>query len=202
MNSQTQQQDGHDRGMEGQESPQTAAHEVGASGDAALRDAPMMTEAQEGLIISQLREQVAREQGNYQRVLADFANYQRRALSNEQQAKFEAMGRVASDVAVVIDTFDMAMNVDPEKATAASLLDGMRMIRGELVKVLGRNGVTLITPAKNEEFVPGRHEAVMQQAAEGVEPGRIVMSYQPGYMLTVGQTERVLRPAKVVVSPA
>jgi molecular chaperone GrpE len=198
MNSQSQQQN-----QPGQEEGVSVPQEAGGVPvGSEVRETIPMSEAQEGLVISQLREQLAREQGNYQRVLADFANYQRRALANEQQAKTEAMGRVASDVAMVIDTFDMATNVDPEKATAASLIDGMRMIRGELVKVLGRNGVTLITPQRNDEFVPGRHEAVMQQAAEGVEPGRIVLSYQPGYMLTVGQSERVLRPAKVVVAPA
>jgi molecular chaperone GrpE (heat shock protein) len=37
----------------------------------------------------------------------------------------------------------------------------------------------------------------MQQAAEGVESGHIVSTFQPGY--TLG--ERVVRPAKVVVAP-
>jgi hypothetical protein len=64
-------------------------------------------------------------------------------------------------------------------------------------------GVGLIAPSPNDEFVPGRHEAVMQQPADGIQPGRVVACFQPGYTLAIpGGTERVLRPAKVAVSPA
>jgi molecular chaperone GrpE (heat shock protein) len=51
--------------------------------------------------------------------------------------------------------------------------------------------------------VPGIHEAIMQQAAEGVEPGHVAATLQTGYVLAGGGGgggERVLRPAKVSVA--
>ena len=75
------------------------------------------------------------------------------------------------------------------------------VIREELLKILSQNGVTLITPAKNDEFMPGRHEAVTQLPSEGAESGRVSQLFQSGYLLTSLSGERVLRPAKVAVAP-
>jgi molecular chaperone GrpE (heat shock protein) len=41
----------------------------------------------------------------------------------------------------------------------------------------------------------------MQQAVPGVESGRVSVVLQSGYLLVAHGTERVLRPAKVAVSP-
>ena len=58
--------------------------------------------------------------------------------------------------------------------------------------------VTTIRPEPNDEFTPGRHEALAQMPREGVKPGRVVEVYQPGYALG----DRVLRAAKVIVAPS
>jgi molecular chaperone GrpE len=80
-------------------------------------------------------------------------------------------------------------------------VSGLRVIRDELMRVLQSLGVGVLSPARNDEFVPGRHEAVVQQSAEGVEPGRIVQTLQAGYTLSGPTGDRVLRPAKVMVAP-
>lgn len=135
------------------------------------------------------------------RTVADYQNSQRRALQNEQQAKADGVSRIVSDVATILDHFDLAIGQDPAKVTPEQLIGGVRVIREELVKILGRNGVSLIAPQPNDEFEPGRHEAVMQQPAEGIQPGRIVSTFQPGFLLTMLTGERVIRPAKVAVAP-
>ena len=135
------------------------------------------------------------------RTVADYQNSQRRAIQNEQQARADGVSRIVSDVAVVLDHFDLALGQDPAKVTPEQLIGGVRVIREELVKILSRNGVTLIQPQPNDEFQPGRHEAVMQQPADGIEPGRIVATFQPGFLLTTLTGERVIRPAKVAVTP-
>lgn len=129
--------------------------------------------------------------------LADFANYQRRAIANEQVARQQGAGAVAMSVVNVIDHFDIALNQDLSKATPEQIVSGVRVIREELIKALQQQGISLITPQPNDEFVPGRHEAVMQQPAEGVDSGRVSMMLQAGYQLF----DRVLRPAKVAVAP-
>lgn len=162
----------------------------------------ILNAAAESDAMGKLREQLAMAQGDYQRVLADFSNYQRRALSNEQVAKTEGASKVASDVVQVVDHFDLALGQDLSKATPESIIGGMKMIREELIRVLAKHGVTLIAPKPNDAFTPGRHEAITQQSAEGVEPGNVVNTFQPGYALaTPSGAERVIRPAKVSVAP-
>jgi molecular chaperone GrpE len=151
---------------------------------------------------SKLREQLTQAQGDYQRVLADFSNYQRRALQNEQVAKTDGVSKVAAEVVTVVDHFDLALNQDLSKATAQSIMEGMKMVRDELLRVLARHGVSVIAPKPNDAFQPGRHEAITQQTAEGVEPGNVVSTFQSGYAVaTATGGERVIRPAKVSVAP-
>ena len=71
----------------------------------------------------------------------------------------------------------------PDEASRKSL-DGVRVIRAELVRVLESYGVTLIAPKPNDEFDPNRHSAIMQQAVEGVEAGRVSATAQRS-MVTV-----------------
>jgi molecular chaperone GrpE len=137
------------------------------------------------------------------RLMADFQNYQRRALQNEVVAKQQGVASVANTLTTVVDHFDTALSQTNKSASPEQILAGLRLIRDELVKGLAQHGVTPINPAPNEVFEPGRHEAVMQQKSEGIEPGHVVSTFQAGYALagSGGVPERVLRPAKVVVAP-
>jgi len=139
--------------------------------------------------------------GKTLRLMADFQNYQRRALQNEVVAKGEGAAKVASSVVTVLDHLDLALTQDPAKATVEQMMAGVKVIREELLKVLGQSGVTMIRPNGNDEFVPGKHEAVMQQPGDNILPGRINAVFQPGYVISMSGVERVLRPAKVSVSP-
>ena len=155
--------------------------------------------------IGQLEAELEHARSQSLRVMADFQNYQRRALQNEVVAKQMGVAALATAVTGVIDHFDHALNQQPKGPEAQQVLAGLSVIRDELLKALQQHGVTQINPAPNDEFVPGRHEAIMQKAQEGVEPGRVVSTFQPGYALTTPGSapggERVLRAAKVAVAP-
>jgi len=135
------------------------------------------------------------------RALADFQNFQRRAAQNEVVARQQGTGVLAMGVVAVLDTFDLALAQDMSRTSAEQIVAGIRVIRAELMKALAQQGVGVIHPAPDDEFTPGRHEAIMQQEAEGVEPGNVVFTLQPGYTLGGAAGERVLRPAKVSVAP-
>ncbi len=132
-----------------------------------------------------------------QRALADFANYQRRASQNEQQAVRSGEAGVVRSMLAVLDHFDLALDQDKTQITVEQLLDGVNIVRDELCRSLETFGVERIAPEAGDEFNPTRHQAVLQQAAEGVAPNHVVAVLQPGY--TMGET--VLRPAKVSVAP-
>ncbi len=147
--------------------------------------------------LAELEGKLAEAEAARLRALADFQNYQRRALANEQEAKVQGRTGVVQSLLSLLDHFDIALSQDHANATAEQILGGVRMIREEFIRVLQAQGVGLINPVRGDEFTPGRHEAIMQQSAEGVPSGHVVSMFQMGY--TLG--DRVVRPAKVSVAP-
>lgn len=132
-----------------------------------------------------------------QRAVADHQNFQRRAGINEREARTQALTGVVQSIIPVLDNFELALGQDHEKTTAEQIAGGVAVIRDELIRVLGSYGVTKIDPSVGEVFNPMEHEAMLQQPADGIEPGCIAMSLGVGYKLG----ERVVRPAKVAVVP-
>ena len=131
------------------------------------------------------------------RTVADFQNFQRRASINEREAATQARSGVVQQVLTVMDHFDLAMNQDVSSSSAEQIMGGVKVIRDELFKTLQTFGVSRIEPARGDEFDPNVHEAMLRQADDDVEPGRIVALLSVGYKLG----DRVVRPAKVSVAP-
>lgn len=131
------------------------------------------------------------------RTLADFQNYKKRALVDERLAHEEGAASVLSGVITVLDHFDLALGLDPETTTAAAVLDGVRLIKSELLKSIADRGVSPIDPRVGDDFNPGMHQAVGSLPADGVAPGCISMVHQQGYAIG----DRVLRPATVMIAP-
>ncbi len=152
--------------------------------------------AGDGSELARLRAELEETKARMLRVMADYQNYERRAIQNQLRAKQDGSADVALGVVGVLDHFDLALGHDAAKGSAEQIIAGVRVIRDELIKTLGRHGVGLINPARGEEFQPGRHEAIMQKSEADLPPGHVVMTFQSGY--TLG--DRVLRPAKVAVS--
>ncbi len=150
-----------------------------------------------GTRLFQLEVELADWRDKYLRAIADFQNYQRRAIQNEQVAKQQGISSVVQNVVTVLDHFDLALAHDVNNASAEQVIAGVRVIREELIKALTRAGVRIIEPQPNDDFQPGQHEAIMQQDVDGVESGRVAMMFQPGYAMG----DRIIRAAKVSVAP-
>ena len=131
------------------------------------------------------------------RTLADFQNYKKRALVDERLAREDGAASVLGGIITILDHFDLALNLDPEKTTAAAVIDGVRLIKDELIKAIADQGVGAIEPRVGDEFDPMKHQATGSLAVEGVKPGHISTVMQQGY--TIG--DRVLRPATVMIAP-
>lgn len=128
------------------------------------------------------------------RALADFCNFQRRALESEATAHKAGAAQVAKSIIPVVESFDRALAQD--KLRADQLLAGLRLLRKELLRALQTNGVEVIQPAPGDEFDPVRHEAMFYQPAEGFPPDTIVSVLQNGYAMG----DVILRPAKVALA--
>lgn len=146
--------------------------------------------------VEELENALAESEDKYRRSLADFQNFQRRAHVNEDESRKRGVAAVVESVITALDHFEQALSHDPAKMSAEQLVKGVRLIHGELVRAIGQHGAGVIDPKPGEEFDPERHLAVSRRASADMPPNHVVEVFQTGY--TLGQ--RVLRPAKVVVS--
>jgi len=60
-----------------------------------------------------------------------------------------------------------------------------------------RNGLKRVSPERGEKFDPHLHQAMMEQPADDLPPGSVIMVLQVGYELF----GRIVRPAMVAVTP-
>lgn len=148
--------------------------------------------------VERLTQQLDEMNTKYLRTVADYQNSARRSAKDAGEAHAQGKKSVVLNVLPVLDHFDLALSQDATKVSAEQIVSGVKVIRDELMKVLQGQGVEVIAPAPNDEFDPHWHQAVTQQQAEGIEPGRIVATLQAGYRLD----DRVVRPAMVSVKPA
>lgn len=145
--------------------------------------------------LAALEKKHAELSNKYLRLAADYQNFQRRSQQNVTQAREQQAMSMARDLLTVLDHFDNALAVDPEKTTASDLIKGVSIVRDELLRTLASHGIERIDAQPGDEFDPNRHEALMHQASEELETGSVAQQLQPGYVMQ-GKT---LRPAKVAV---
>ena len=128
-----------------------------------------------------------------QRAQADFENYRRRMARETAQAMDRGAGKLAKELLPALDHLELALKAG--ETEGGELFKGVRMVQDEMLAALARVGIEAFSPT-GERFDPNEHEAMVQQPAEGFEPGTVVQVYQQGYRLN----GVVLRPARVVVA--
>ncbi|MBX3094598.1 MAG: nucleotide exchange factor GrpE [Cryobacterium sp.] len=125
------------------------------------------------------------------RVTAEYANYRKRVERDRSVARELALAEMALSLLPVLDDLDLAeAHGDlPEGSPVA-------LVAQKLRATMERHGLTRVSPA-GERFDPMQHEAIAHIASD-VDPDTIVDVAVVGYHLG----DRLLRPAKVVVSAA
>jgi molecular chaperone GrpE len=132
------------------------------------------------------------------RLSAEFENYKKGASRELSDFRKFANEMIIKDLLGVIDNLERALTsaVDQE-GSAGSIAEGVELTLKEILKILEKNGVTVIA-AEGETFDPTYHQAVMQQEASDQPPNTVVQELQKGYLLH----NRLLRPSMVAVSKA
>jgi molecular chaperone GrpE len=106
----------------------------------------------------------------------------------------ETRSELVSEILPVLDNLDRAIQAVDGKCDEA-LVEGVRMVEGQLERVLGRFGLERIV-AEGQRFDPQQHDAIaMVPVTDPTFDGLIVKQLEPGYRFG----GRLLRPAKVVV---
>jgi molecular chaperone GrpE len=152
-------------------------------------------DAGEELVEEEPLAKAERERDEYldlaQRTRAELENFRKRAAREAAQAGERAKANLVRELLPVVDNLERALGSAGEGEQ--HLAEGVRMVHGQLVAALEREGIQSFDPA-GEAFDPECHEALSTR--EDGEAGRVLDVVEKGYRLGGA----VLRPARVVVS--
>jgi molecular chaperone GrpE len=126
------------------------------------------------------------------RVAAEFENYRKRVLRDQESLVARAHERLVRELLPVLDDLERALAA-AEEHEEAKLEEGVRLVHRELKAALDREGIAEIDTEGH--FDPHVHEALLSQPSEA-EEGSVLEVLQKGYKLG----NHVLRPARVVVA--
>lgn len=145
------------------------------------------------LRLKEARDEATSYLGDLKRVAADFDNYRRRALREQNETTQRAAERVVAELLPALDSFDAALAVEASTDSEEKLLAGMHRTQDQILTILRGQGLDII-PTVGEYFDPEVHEAVMSPT-EG--EGRLVVTEElrRGYRLK----DRLVRPALVAL---
>lgn len=145
--------------------------------------------------VAKLQELLDEKENKILRVQADFENYKRRTRTEQETIQKYRSQNIVTEILPALDSFERALQINPENDQTESLLQGMQMVQRQLVEALTKEGVEII-PAVGEEFDPTLHQAVMQVEDESYDSNVVVEELQKGYKLK----DRVIRPSMVKVN--
>jgi molecular chaperone GrpE len=131
------------------------------------------------------------------RLQAEFENFRRRNLKERQESLQYGQQNLVKDLLTSVDNLDRAIEHSEQNADAdfQSLLQGIDLVKRDLLAALGKHGVSMIEAAQ-QPFDPTYHEAMGQVPDASVAPNTVVAVLQKGYLLH----DRMLRPARVMVA--
>jgi molecular chaperone GrpE len=134
------------------------------------------------------------------RYAADAENTKRRAEREANDARAYAIQRFARDLFDAADNLGRALTAAPRETDDAAFknfIAGVEMTEKALQGAFERNGLKRVSPERGEKFDPHLHQAMMEQPADDLPPGSVIMVLQVGYELF----GRIVRPAMVAVTP-
>lgn len=174
----------------------------GARQTAAVEDADGANAAAEQPVeqedtIESLREKIAALEDTLLRAKADFANTQRRNEKSRLDAVQYANAELMRSLLGVLDDLERSLDATGTAKDVKTIVEGVRLVYQNFKKALSDHGLEPIE-ALARPFDPHVHEAIMQQPAADCDPNTVLEEVAKGYRLK----DRVIRPAKVVVSKA
>lgn len=142
-----------------------------------------------------LAAQLEEANANYLRAKAEVENVLKRTRREiEEHGRYAALP-VMRDLLSVVDNLHRAIEAAQKDENASGLLEGVKMVEGQLGGVLDQHGCKQIN-ALGEPFDPNLHEAIGQEASDEIPANHVSRELQTGYQLY----DRVVRPSQVFVS--
>jgi len=146
-----------------------------------------------------LKEEISRLKEEKIRVLAEMENLRKRLDREKIDSIKYGSANFARDILSPGDNLERALSaVNKEEDHSDSinnLIEGLVMVKKELVSALEKNGITKIDTI-DKKFDPNLHQAMMEVENDDLDEGVVIQEIQSGYMMH----DRLLRPAMVGVS--
>ena len=144
--------------------------------------------------VAELEQKNLELQDQYLRKVADFDNYRKRMIREKQEAFDYANANLLSDLLESLDNFDRALESAKNATDVKSVVEGVQMIKNQLVSMLENKYNLTGYGVKGDVFDPNIHEAIGSLNGPVAEPTCSEV-YLKGYKLK----ERIIRHAKVMV---
>ncbi len=138
-----------------------------------------------------LEKELAESREQYQRILAEYANYKRRTEQEKEQIGVFTKAEILTALLTSLDNMERAV----EAPAGDDYKTGVDLVMRQFKEALEKMGLEEINPV-GEPFDPNFHNAVMREDAEDVDTETVTQVFQKGYKLG----EKVLRPAMVKVA--
>lgn len=146
--------------------------------------------------IAELEKENADLKDQLLRRAADFDNYRKRMFKEKQETFDYANANLLGDLLDSLDNFDRTVDAGATATDVKSVVDGIKMVNSNLVKMLESKYGLSSYGAEGDEFDPDIHEAIGRVEEEGKDKETLKQVYLKGYKLK----DKVIRNAKVMVS--
>lgn len=145
--------------------------------------------------VASLSEQLAQQQNEYLRQLAEFDNFKKRLNKEKEEVVKFANEKVIGELFPILDGLENTLAHTTEEQKNDPLVSGIELVLKQLLQILKKHGLEEVSGA-GENFDPNVHEAIASIENPDVPSGAIVTTHRKGYKLK----DRLIRAALVTVS--
>ena len=147
--------------------------------------------------IEQLKVALKQSEAKNLRTLAELENLKKRTERDVSQAHKFGTENLLKSLIPIIDGFATGkQSMTQEMTDFSTIVEGIEMLEKQLVDVLEKHGVEIISPSVGDAFDVEQHQAMVMQPSDKVASNCILEVFQKGFRLH----GRLLRAAMVVVS--
>ena len=145
--------------------------------------------------LDKLRAELQEAKDRSLRSQAELENFRKRVIRQMEEQRRYANMTLIRDLLPVWDNIGRAIEAAEKTHDTGSLLEGFKMVAGQLEGVLEHHHCSKIE-ALHEPFNPNLHEAIFQQPSGEYPASTVLCVAQTGFRLH----DRVVRPSQVIVS--
>jgi molecular chaperone GrpE len=132
----------------------------------------------------------------WQRAVADFSNFKRRAQQEQEQREQLSGAQALMPVFHALDSFERAFATLPDTLRGYSWIEGIALVEAQLRRALEAVGITEVPAEPGQPFDPAHHQAIGEVATGQYPAGSVATLLQRGYQVA----HLLMRPALVQVA--